>query len=143
MPSPLPIDEVLPRIVAALRTSQAIVLRAPTGAGKTTRVPPAVLDAGLARHGAVVVLQPRRLTARVCARRIALERGTALGSEVGYQVRFDRCMSPKTRIQIVTEGIFLRMLQDDPFLESVAAVVFDEFHERSLNRALARRLPRG
>ncbi len=137
MPAPLPIDEVLPQIVAALRTARAVVLRAPTGAGKTTRVPPAMLDAGLARGGAIVVLQPRRLAARACARRIALERGVTLGDEVGYQVRFDRCMGPKTRIRIVTEGIFLRMLQDDPFLESVAAVVFDEFHERSLNSDLA------
>ena len=137
MLTPLPIDEVLPQIVAALRTSKAIVLRAPTGAGKTTRVPPAVLDAGLAHGGSIVVLQPRRLTARACARRIAWERGVTLGDEVGYQVRFDRCMGPKTRIQVVTEGIFLRMLQDDPFLESVAVVVFDEFHERSLNSDLA------
>ncbi len=113
------------------------MLRAPTGAGKTTRVPPAVLDAGLARGGSIVVLQPRRLTARACARRIAWERGVTLGDEVGYQVRFDRRIGPKTRIQVVTEGIFLRMLQDNPFLESVAAVVFDEFHERSLNSDLA------
>jgi ATP-dependent helicase HrpB len=133
----LPIDEVLPQIVAALRTSKAVVLRAPTGAGKTTRVPPALLDAGLAGSGAIVVLQPRRLAARACARRIAHERGAALGDEVGYQVRFDRCMGPRSRIQIVTEGILLRMLQDDPFLESVAVVVFDEFHERSLNSDLA------
>ncbi len=137
MLDPLPIDEVLPQILAALRTSSAVVLRAPTGAGKTTRVPPAVLDAGLARGGSVVVLQPRRLTARACARRIAFERGAALGDEVGYQVRFDRRMGPKTRIQVVTEGVFLRMLQDDPFLESVAVVVFDEFHERSLNSDLS------
>ncbi len=137
VPAPLPIDEVLPQIVAALRTSKAVVLQAPTGAGKTTRVPPAVLDAGLFKSGAVVVLQPRRITARACARRIAYERGATLGGEVGYQVRFDRCMGSKTRIQVVTEGIFLRMLQDDPFLESVAAVVFDEFHERSLNSDLA------
>ena len=137
MPVPLPIDDVLPQVVAALRTSKAVVLRAPTGAGKTTRVPPAMLDAGLAPGGSIVVLQPRRLAARACARRIAFERGAALGGEVGYQVRFDRCMGPQTRIQIVTEGIFLRMLQDDPFLESVAAVVFDEFHQRSLNSDLA------
>ncbi len=137
MPVPLPIDEVLPQLVAALRRFKAVVLRAPTGAGKTTRVPPALLDAGLAGSGAIVVLQPRRLTARACARRIAHERRATLGEEVGYQVRFDRCMGPKTRIRIVTEGIFLRMLQDDPFLESVAAVVFDEFHERSLNSDLA------
>ncbi len=137
MPSPLPIDEVLPQLVAALRTANAVVLRAPTGAGKTTRVPPAVLDKVVQGDGAVVVLQPRRITARACARRIAFERNVPLGGEVGYQVRFDRCMGRKTRIQVVTEGIFLRMLQDDPFLESVAAVVFDEFHERSLNSDLA------
>ena len=137
MLAPLPIDEVLPQIVAGLRASKAVVLRAPTGAGKTTRVPPAVLDAGLARGGSIVVLQPRRLTARACARRIAWERGVALGDEVGYQVRFDRRIGPKTRIQVVTEGIFLRLLQDNPFLESVAAVVFDEFHERSLNSDLS------
>jgi ATP-dependent helicase HrpB len=136
MLSPLPIDEVLPQIVAALRSANAVVLRAPTGAGKTTRVPPAVLDK-VVGEGSVVVLQPRRITARACARRIAFERNVPLGGEVGYQVRFDRCMGRQTRVQIVTEGIFLRMLQDDPFLETVAAVVFDEFHERSLNSDLA------
>src|SRR5208283_5739549 len=96
-----------------------------------------LLDAGLAGDGSIVILQPRRLTARACSRRIAWERGVKLGEEVGYQVRFDRCMGPQTRIQVVTEGIFLRMIQDDPFLESVALVVFDEFHERSLNSDLA------
>ncbi len=133
----LPIDEVLPQLIAALRSSNAVVLRAPTGAGKTTRVPPAVLDHVVKGPGSVVVLQPRKITARACARRIAFERGVQLGGEVGYQVRFDRCMGPKTRIQVVTEGILLRMLQDDPFIEPVAAVVFDEFHERSLNSDLA------
>jgi len=135
--APLPIDAVLPNLTQALRTAGAVVLRAPTGAGKTTRVPPAVLDAGLAGPRAVVVLQPRRLTARACARRMAFERGTRLGHEVGYQVRFDRCLGPRTRIKVVTEGILLRMLQDDPFLESASVVVFDEFHERSLNSDLA------
>ncbi len=91
MPAPLPIDEVLPQLVAALRSFNAVVLRAPTGAGKTTRVPPALLDQGLAESGSIVVLQPRRLTARACARRIAYERRATLGEEVGYQVRFDRC----------------------------------------------------
>src|SRR5690348_8686989 len=97
MLSPLPINEVLPQLTAALR--------APTGAGKTTRVPPAVLDDVVKGQGAVVVLQPRRITARACARRIAFERGAALGGEVGYQVRFDRKMTRATRIQVVTEGI--------------------------------------
>jgi len=137
MPISLPIDDVLPQFVKALRTAKAVVLRAPTGAGKTTRVPPAVLDSGLAGGGSIVLVQPRRLTARACARRIAWERGVTLGDEVGYQVRFDRRMGPQTRIRVVTEGIFLRMLQDDPFLEPVGAVVFDEFHERSLNSDLA------
>jgi ATP-dependent helicase HrpB len=135
--APLPIDAVLPEVAAALRAAGAVVLRAPTGAGKTTRVPPAVLDAGLADQGSIVVLQPRRLAARTCARRMASERGGRLGDEVGYQVRFDRRMSSHTRIAVVTEGILLRMLQDDPFLESVAVVVFDEFHERSLGSDLA------
>jgi ATP-dependent helicase HrpB len=134
---PLPIDAVLPSVVEALRTKGTVVLRAPTGAGKTTRVPPAVLDAGLAGTGKIVVLQPRRLAARACARRMASERAGRVGDEVGYQVRFDRSMGPRTRILVVTEGILLRMLQDDPFLESVAVVVFDEFHERSLNSDLA------
>ncbi len=134
---PLPIDAVLPELLGALRRAPAVVLRAPTGAGKTTRVPPAVLDAGLASRGTIVVLQPRRLAARACARRMAFERGGRLGDEVGYQVRFDRCLSRQTRILVVTEGILLRMLQDDPFLESVGVLVFDEFHERSLNSDLA------
>jgi ATP-dependent helicase HrpB len=134
---PLPIDAVLPQVIAALRDAGTVVLRAPTGAGKSTRVPPALLDSGLVPRGTIVVLQPRRLAARACARRMAWQRGTSLGDEVGYQVRFDRCMGPRTRIQVVTEGILLRMLQDDPFLESVAMVVFDEFHERSLNSDLA------
>ena len=134
---PLPIDAVLPQVIAAMRDAGAVVLRAPTGAGKSTGVPPALLDSRLVPHGTIVVLQPRRLAARACARRMAWQRGTRLGDEVGYQVRFDRCMGPQTRIQVVTEGILLRMLQDDPFLESVAMVVFDEFHERSLNSDLA------
>jgi ATP-dependent helicase HrpB len=113
------------------------VLRAPTGAGKTTRVPPAVLDAGLAGAGRVVVLEPRRLAARAAARRMAEERGGRLGEEVGYQVRFDRRCGPRTRILVVTPGILIRMLQDDPFLESVGAALFDEFHERSLENDLA------
>lgn len=138
MPLPrLPIDAVLPQVIEALRAVGTVVLRAPTGAGKTTRVPPAILDSGFVQRGAIVVLQPRRLAARACARRMAWQRGGRLGDEVGYQVRFDRCMGPHTRIQVVTEGILLRMLQDDPFLESVAAVVFDEFHQRSLNSDLA------
>lgn len=135
--APLPVDAVLPQVIAALRQAGAVVLRAPTGAGKTTRVPPAVLDAGLAGTGSIVVLQPRRLAARACARRMAWERGSPLGAEIGYQVRFDRCTGPATRIHVVTEGILLRMLQDDPFIERLAVLIFDEFHERSLESDLA------
>ncbi len=146
---PLPVDEVLPRVVEAVRTRGAVVLKAPPGAGKTTRVPPALLDAGLADlpatattsapapRGRIVLLQPRRVAARAAAVRIAEERQVDVGGEVGYQVRFERRASARTRLLVCTEGVFLRRLQDDPFLESVGVVVFDEFHERSLDADLA------
>lgn len=140
--TPLPIDDVLPELLAALSRSRCVVLRAPTGAGKTTRVPPALLDAGIAGGRAVVMLEPRRLAARAAARRMAHERGSALGDEVGYHVRFDRRAGKHTRILVVTEGLLLRMLQSDPFLESFGAVVFDEFHERNLDTDLALALVR-
>ena len=133
----LPIDEVLPQVIAALRANSSVVLRAPTGAGKTTRVPPALLDAGLLDERQVIVLEPRRVAARAAARRMAFERRGQLGEEVGYQVRFDRKWCERTRILVVTEGTLVRMLQDDPFLDSVAVVVFDEFHERSLDTDLS------
>ena len=135
--SPLPIDAVIPEIIAGLKQAPAVVLRAPTGSGKTTRVPPALLDAGLAGKGAIVMLEPRRVAARAAARRIAFERGGSVGGEIGYQVRFDQQIGDETRIRIVTDGVILRMLQDDPFLEQVSIVVFDEFHERGLNVDLA------
>jgi len=134
---PLPIDSVLPELLAALGQQPAVVLRAPTGAGKTTRVPPALLDSGLIPRGRIVVLEPRRVAARAAARRMAAERGGRLGDEIGYQVRFDRQYGPNTRILAVTPGILIRLLQEDPFLESVGAVLFDEFHERSLDNDLA------
>lgn len=133
----LPIDDVLPQLLAALTSGGRVVLRAPTGAGKTTRVPPAVLDAGLAGAGQVVVLEPRRIAARSAARRIAGERASPLGEDVGYRVRFDDRAGPRTRILFVTEGVLLRRLQTDPFLDGVGAVVFDEFHERNLLSDLA------
>ncbi len=140
MPLPLlPIDVVLPRLVAALKQQPNAVLCAPTGAGKTTRVPPALLDAGLGR---VLVLEPRRLAARAAARRMASERGQRLGDEIGYHVRFDRQAGPRTRLLVVTPGILLRRLQDDPFLEDIGAILFDEFHERSLDSDLALGLAR-
>lgn len=140
--APLPIDDVLPKLLAELRTHGAVVLKAPPGAGKTTRVPPAMLDAGLAnlengKPGRIVLLQPRRVAARASAARIAEERGGEVGEEIGYQVRFERRASARTRILVCTEGVFLRQLQNDPFLDGVAAVVFDEFHERSLDSDLA------
>jgi len=137
-----PIDAVLPDVVRALRASRAVVIRAPAGAGKTTRVPPAVLDSGLADGGAVVVLEPRRLAARAAARRVARQRGGPVGAEVGYHVRFDRRSRSDTRILFMTEGVFLRRIQEDPFLSGVGVVVFDEFHERSLEADLALALTR-
>ncbi len=135
--SPLPIDDVLPELIEKLRGSGALVLQAPTGAGKTTRVPPAILDSGLAGSGQIVMLEPRRVAARASAARMAVERKVRLGQEVGYQVRFDSRQSRDTRILVVTEGILLRKLQMDPFLEGIGAIVFDEFHERNLNSDLA------
>ena len=140
-PLALPVDEILPELIAQLKSAGSVVLHAPTGSGKTTRVAPAILNSGLAdiegrggnNRGQVILLEPRRVAARAAARRIAFERGSSLGGEVGYQVRFDSRVSRETRIRIVTDGILLRMLQDDPYLEQVAAVVFDEFHERGLN----------
>jgi ATP-dependent helicase HrpB len=123
--------------VAALRQHSSIVLRAPTGAGKTTRVPPALLDAGLAEGGRILMLEPRRLAARAAARRMADEHGGRVGEEVGYHVRFDRQCGPQTRILVVTPGILIRLLHDDPFLESTRVVIFDEFHERGLESDLA------
>src|SRR5688500_5265397 len=132
---PLPIDPHLPQITDAVRNSRALVLVAEPGAGKTTRVPPALLRAGLlgAEHPNLVMLQPRRVAARASAQRIAEENGWELGREVGYHVRFDRKLGPQTRLRVLTEGILTRQLLDDPFLEGVGAVVLDEFHERNLH----------
>jgi len=135
--SELPVLAVLPDLVAALRSERRAVLVAPPGAGKTTLVPGALLDAGLAGAGSVAVLQPRRVAARAAARRIAALRGGALGQEVGYSVRFERRVGRGTRIEILTEGLLVRRLQQDPFLEAVGCVVLDEFHERSLHADLA------
>lgn len=134
---PLPIDDVLPDVIAALRRHASLVVRAPTGAGKTSRIPPALLDAGLPERGRILLLEPRRLAARAAAGRMAQERGGQLGAEIGYHVRFDRRFGPTTRILAATPGILLRMLHGDPYFESVGAVLFDEFHERSLDNDLA------
>ena len=135
--TPLPIDEVLPEIVERLRAGSNLVLVAPPGAGKTTRVPQALIDQNVVgRNDRVWVLEPRRLAARLAAKRIADERGVRLGGEVGYRIRFEDRTSKDSRIVLVTEGILTRRLQADPFLEGVGAVVLDEFHERSVHADL-------
>ncbi|MBX9685392.1 MAG: DEAD/DEAH box helicase [Candidatus Obscuribacterales bacterium] len=141
-PEALPIDEVLAEAIQCLRSSGALVLTAAPGAGKTTRLAPAILDAGLAKlengkEGQIVVLQPRRVAARAAALRISEERGTVLGEETGYIVRHERKASRNTRILICTEGVFIRRLQENPTIDDVAVVIFDEFHERSLDSDLA------
>ncbi len=135
----LPIDSILPALVERLRADRAAVLVAPPGAGKSTRVPPAMLRGGLlpAEHPHLVVLQPRRVAARATAGRIAQENGWTLGQEVGYHIRFERQLTDRTPLRILTEGVFTRQLIADPFLEGVGAVVLDEFHERHLDTDLA------
>jgi ATP-dependent helicase HrpB len=143
----LPIDDVLPEVVAALRNGRALVVEAPPGAGKTTRVPRALYEAGLAANGEIWVLEPRRLPARLAAERVARELGERVGETVGYTVRFEDVSSPRTRLRFVTEGLLTRRLLSDPALGGVAAVVLDEFHERhvatDLALALLARLQRG
>ncbi|HEX4083406.1 MAG TPA: ATP-dependent helicase HrpB [Chthoniobacteraceae bacterium] len=128
----LPIFELENALVAALRTGGRLILQAPTGSGKSTQVPQMLLDHGLLGNGEVVVLQPRRLATRMLAARVAGERQKPLGDEVGYQIRFDRVASERTRIRFVTEGVLLRQLLQNPRLEKVSAIIFDEFHERHL-----------
>ncbi len=133
----LPIDSLLPEILARLKQSANLVLKAPPGAGKTTRVPAAMLDARVVGDGEVWVLEPRRLAARMAARRVAEERGERLGETVGYQVRFEEVASRQTRLRFLTEGVLTRRLLSDPKLKKVGAVVLDEFHERHLQADLA------
>lgn len=142
----LPIDAVLPDVVERLRRAQSLVIEAPPGAGKTTRVPTSILDAGLSGAGQVLVLEPRRIAARMAARRVSEERGESLGETVGYQVRFEDVSSARTRLRFLTEGVLARRLLADPRLAGVGCVVLDEFHERHLQAdvalALLRRLQR-
>ena len=132
---PLPIDDVLPDLVAALQRDAMAVLQAPPGAGKTTRVPLAMLNANLTQ-GRIVMLEPRRLAARAAAARMAGTLGEEVGRTVGYRIRGEARVSNATRIEVVTEGILTRMIQSDPGLDGVGALIFDEFHERSLNADL-------
>src|SRR6187397_909024 len=136
---PLPIDPILPEILTRLKEHRTLVLVAEPGAGKTTRVPPAIYRAGLLwkENPNIVMLQPRRVAARAAAQRIADENGWTVGREVGYQIRFERKISAETRLHVMTEGVLTRQLLDDPYLEDVGCVVLDEFHERSLHTDLA------
>ena len=133
---PLPIDQVLPALRDALRSGRAAVLQAPPGAGKTTRVPLALLDEPWLGGRRIVMLEPRRLAARAAARRMSDTLGERVGDTVGYRVRHESAVGPATRIVVVTEGVLTRMLQSDPSLEQVGLVVFDEFHERSIHADL-------
>lgn len=136
---PLPIDSFTDAIVARLAEHGACVVVADPGAGKTTRIPPAILASGVLpkEHPQLVMLQPRRVAARAAAARIAEERGWTLGDEAGYHVRFDKKLSPETKLRVLTEGLLTRQLVADPFLDRIGCVVLDEFHERSLDVELA------
>jgi ATP-dependent helicase HrpB len=150
--SPLPIDAALPELTAALRARNSAVLVAPPGAGKTTRVPLVLAEepwaqgpadqASAQKRRRILVLEPRRLAARAAAERMAKTLGEKVGETVGLRVRFGSKVSARTRIEIVTEGVFTRLILDDPMLEGVAAVLFDEFHERSLDADLGLALAR-
>jgi ATP-dependent helicase HrpB len=131
--SRLPVAEAAPRVVAALAEHGAAVLEAPPGAGKTTLIPLVLLEAPWLEHRRILMLEPRRLAARAAARRMAAMLGERVGETVGYRTRLDTKVGPGTRLEVVTEGILIRALQADPALEGIGLVVFDEFHERSLD----------
>src|SRR5262245_12910036 len=134
--APLPIDAVLAELRAALAARNCAVLVAPPGAGKTTRVPLALMDEGWLQGRKILVLEPRRIAARAAAERMAHTLSEAIGERVGLRARMVSKSGPKTRIEVVTEGVFTRMILDDPELSGVGAVLFDEFHERSLDADL-------
>ena len=138
----LPIDAALPELTAALRARNVAVLVAPPGAGKTTRVPLVLAGEDWAAGKKILVLEPRRLAARAAAARMAATLGETVGATVGYRVRFGSKVSRATRIEVVTEGVFTRLILDDPVLDGIAAVIFDEFHERSLDADLGLALAR-
>ncbi len=128
----LPIDPLIPEILAALEKHNAAVVSAEPGAGKTTRLPPSLLSASFTKNKEIWVLQPRRLAAKYAALRVAEELGEEPGQSVGYQFRFEKKLGPQTRLRFMTDGMLLPLSQSDPTLTNVAAVVLDEFHERSL-----------
>src|SRR5207253_980537 len=129
----LPIDDVLPKLVRVLETSTSAVLQAPPGAGKTTRVPLALLQSSWLSDRKVIMLEPRRLAARAAATYMSRQMGESVGSTVGYRIRNDTRVSRTTRVEVVTEGVLTRILQSDATLDDYGVVIFDEFHERSLN----------
>ena len=129
----LPVDGIIPQILAALETAPTLIIQAPPGSGKSTRIPLSLLKSNWLGRNKIVMLEPRRLAALNLAAWISSGIGEAVGKTVGYSIRFDRKVSAGTRLEIVTEGILVRRLQSDPFLESVGAVIFDEFHERSIH----------
>ena len=128
----LPIFEIEDQIIASLRDSRRLILQAPTGSGKSTQVPRMLLNHGFLKTGQVVVLQPRRIAARLLAARVAGECGSEIGRQVGYQIRFENVSGPETRIKYVTEGVLLRRMVQDPKLSKIAVLILDEFHERHL-----------
>jgi ATP-dependent helicase HrpB len=128
----LPIYEIEAELIAGVRAQRRVIVSAPTGSGKSTQVPQMLLNHGLLGDGQVVILQPRRLATRLLAARVASERKSKLGGEVGYQIRFENVTSPETTIRFVTEGVLLRQMVDDRKLSGISALVFDEFHERHL-----------
>src|SRR3954454_8545279 len=130
--TPLPIDAHVAEIAAHVRAHRSAVIVAPPGSGKTTRIPPA-----LAAIGRTILLQPRRVAARALARRIAFERGWTIGNEIGWQIRFERKFSDRTRLLVATEGILTARLQSDPLLSDFSVVILDEFHERSIHADIA------
>ncbi|CAN5415759.1 ATP-dependent helicase HrpB [soil metagenome] len=136
---PLPVDNAIPELLAALRAGRNAVLVAPPGSGKTTRAAPAIIRDGMlsAPNEKVLMLQPRRIAARATAARIASEQGWTLGAEVGFQIRFENRTTSATRLTVMTEGILTRRIQRDPFLDGVGCVILDEFHERSIHTDLA------
>jgi ATP-dependent helicase HrpB len=131
---PLPVDSLLPEIITSLQRNANLVIEAPPGAGKTTRVPPALLEIV---SGEVIVLEPRRIAARLAARRVAWELDEQVGETIGYQVRFEEAVGPRTRLRFVTDGVFTRRLISEPTLKGIDAVVLDEFHERHLESDFA------
>ena len=127
----LPIFDLKTDLVAALKKSNTrVVIEAPTGSGKSTQVPQILVDSGICGEGEIIVLQPRRIAARMLAKRVSLERGRELGDEIGFQVRFESAVSKNTKVRFITEGILIRKFIQQPDLSDVAAVVLDEFHER-------------